>query len=366
MIQLRGTPIVLDVVWRPIARTVLATLALLTAAGLAWLGLLWWVPVPFVLAWVAFELTFWLRGDRPTVLTLSHEAVSLHDPRAGRHIELPLRDIHAATVFLRPHTVPHRVQAVLVLSDVRSVRLAVRLLVEPTVPFTQEDVQADAMDALLGGTGGMRGLAPTAASARQVIDDPAGQAITWLRDHLDPTVWSRTSIRVWQGAEPPLDTFGVHEGEPDGLLTLEGDSWTLTTGGPSRQGTVTLIHSARAERRVALARPGRWDDETPAADITHDQVTVPLLLLELDEDLVLAVPSPGAEAATSLRAPDGTWWHTHVPEGGAAVWHILTRWPEIAWPVALRQRAAQALANLPPAPSEPRSRPRSRSASRPS
>lgn len=370
MVKLTGTPIVLDQMLRPLVRVVQVAVAGVATLVLAWFGLWWWVPVPIVVTTVAYELFFWSRGDRPVVLALESDRLVLTDPRAGgdgarpRELALPLHDVHTATLHVRPAPSGDRVEAVVVLTDTERVRFAVRFLVEPGLPLRHEDVQADVMDNLVGGYGGLlRALAPADVTCRQTIDDPAGQAIRWLRERLPAGAWQRSAARVWRGTAPVLDTFGLHVGPPDGLLVLDGDAWSLhTADGELSQGLVTLVRSGRATRQVGLVRKPDLLGDAPLHELPIDEVDLPLLVLDLDEGLTLAVPATVAGKRGDVRVPEGTWWHTHVPEGAALTWHLLTRWPESTWPTALRTAAATVIARTasPPSGASPRTaRPRS-------
>lgn len=358
MVDLAGTPVVLDRLLRPVVRWGALAVGGLGSVLLAVLGAWWWVPVPVVAAWFAAEVWLWRRADRPMRLTIDTTRLEVRDTH-GRPLVLDLDEVHAATAHVHHSRHPDRIEVVVTLADVADVRFAARFLVEPDhAKLGPEDVRADAVDAVLGGTGGLRGLAPADAACRQTFDDPAGQALNWLRSHLPRRVWQRTAVRVWAGEAPGLDPFGLHVGPPSALLVLEGDRWSMHDEGVEvAAGDVLLPRAGRAERTATLVRAVGPDD-VPTGEMPTETVEIPLLVLELDPTLRVAVPAPEAGRHGPPLALDDHALHVHVPEGGALLWHVLTRWPESAWPVSLRRAARQALAPELPDPSPHRARQR--------
>ncbi|MCB9665203.1 MAG: hypothetical protein H6732_13920 [Alphaproteobacteria bacterium] len=337
MVRLSGTPIALDGILGPAIRVIAGAVGLAASLALVGLGAWWWVPVPLVTGLLAAELWLWRRGDRPAHLTLDATHLRLEDATAGRTLAVPLAEIHTATVHVRPTRRAERLEAVLVLTDRDRVRFAARFLVEPDLAWHPDDVRVDTTERLLGAHGGLRSMATGEVTCRQVIDDPAGQALRFLRERLPAAAWDRTALRVWRGAAPPLDAFGLHQGDPQGLLVLDGDRWTLREGGRvTREGLVTLVRGGRALREAELLVPG---DGAPVREV----VELPLLVLELEDEACVVFPAPEAARHGTLREADEAWLHTHVAEGAALVWHVLTRWPDTSWPALLRRAAHEGL-----------------------
>lgn len=341
MIALSGTPERWDPLLAPALRIGLPLLGLLSGALLVWLDQWTLAPWPLAVGLVLAEVVLWARGDRPVRLELD-DAVRLTDRVAGRSLRVAASAIRAVTVHARPRG--DGVQAVVVLADDDGPRLALDLRVPPaSLDRLPAWVDVDTLDARLGGYGGLlRAVAPAEIRGRQPIDDPAGQVLDWLVRTLDPDAWQRTIVRVWIGEAPPLDPFGLHATPPDGTLVLDGDGWALRRPGDpgGLQGLVTLTRAGHAARRIALARPLREGEAGRVDALPTEEVDLPLLVVALDEGAQLALPAPFAETLGPAMPLEATTWHTHVPEGGAVLSHLLRRWPEAAWPRALRRRFA--------------------------
>lgn len=332
-IRLEGTPVELDELLRPLARYALTCLGLIGTGVLVYLKSILLAPLPLAFSFVAYELYFWRRGDRPIRFEVDPQAITLTDASADRTRTVLLDEIEVAVVHHRARDA-HRHEAVLVLYGKDRILLAMRFLVEPTTRWLSHDIDVDELDELIGGYAGLyRALAPPNLRCRQTIDDPAAQALRFLRGCLPPEVWGRSAARVWRGKAPPCDAFGLHFGTPDGLLVIDADTWRLNlTGEPPRTGPVTLLRSARAERALLLARPG-------TTEIEPEEVVLPMLLIELDPEVTFTLPAPVAELSGQHRELDEGMLHTHLPEGAALLWQVLRRWPVAAWPAPLRQRA---------------------------
>lgn len=332
MIRLLGNPEQLDIVLRVLARWILVPIALLATALTAWFAGRYWAPLPIVVCTLGYQFFFWFRGDRSIRLQLSPDGViSLKDRKAGQNTELSLREVTSAKAHYRPFS-NDRNEVVVTLANDSQVLLGLRFLVGKSVPMLPQDVDVDAMDRLIGAYGGLLpSLVPAQARCRQTIDDPAGQALAWLRERLGDR-WGVTSVRVWKGKEPKLDLFGLHEGPSDGLLTLEGDQWTLRTNTGARSG-FTFLRSSATQRTVDLTQPGQ---RLKSGEPVTAPVDLPCLLLELAPEIQINFPAPTLAAELRQIPLDDDMLHMHAAEGGALLWHILPRWPQSAWPSALR------------------------------
>jgi hypothetical protein len=146
---------------------------------------------------------------------------------------------------------------------------------------------------------------------------------------------------VWQGAAPLVDTFGLHFETHTAMLTIDGDTWTLRQGDETTSGALTLLRSARSQRRIVLEIPG--SRRTSLDEPEYEDVEVTLLLLELDPSMVLVIPAPIGQMASEAREPSDDMHHAQLPEGAGLLWHILKKWPRTAWPAPLRNRANEVL-----------------------
>jgi len=347
MIRLKGTPVVLDAFLRPFVRAAQVVLGGGLSVALWLWGLTLAAPVPFLLAIVAGEVFFWWRGDRPVELQLG-DKIRYTDKSQGHVLEIDPRRVIAVDLHHRPISDRHT-EAVVMLTDEVGGRLGITFVVESSFRPRAEDVDCAAMDDLLGGYGGLLStLAAPHERCRQRIVDPSAQGIRWLRANLPTRAWQRTVIRLWQGAAPELDGFAHFREAPHGTLLLDGDRYRVNLGGHIRSGTVALMRCANATRSAHLIVHEKGQvhgDFERTGELPTTEVELPLLLVELDEHVTLAMPAPVADLAVESRELSPRLLHTTVPEGGALLWHVLTRWPSSAWPAALRQRT-----HVPPTP----------------
>lgn len=323
-----GTPTELDTYLKPIARLTQLVVVLPATAVLWWLELWWWLPVPVLIAIVGYELLFWARGDRPTVLQLGPEQIELSDPVRGQTLSVSLDEIELATASWRRRGSGSEI--VVLLADAVGPRLAVafRLTTPPRVE--PHDVDTDAADALLGGQAGiLRAVAPFDRAARQRFDDP--QAVRWLREHIPAQAWARTGLRIWRGEAPPLSPFGFYLEEPHGWLVLDALDWALIDpeGATLASGRLDTIEASALSRRAMLIQRG---EDGPEELLT----TIPLLGLRLGPDQIVHLPAPVATADLSPRPARGDDLHTHAPEGAALVAHLRRVLPPTALPPVLR------------------------------
>jgi hypothetical protein len=342
MIHLKGTPLLLDVMLRPVVRGAqLVVAALLTAAVIM---LEWWavLPLPLAFSFVAYELFFWWRGDRAVRVRLG-QALNFVDPvRGQRRVILPA-DIYTAKLHFRRSEVEGYAICV-VLADREGVLFAAQL--DEVAHFEPQrwDIDADTTDAVLGGYGGMvRALAPQQSVCRQVVRDTRGQLVQWLREQLPPEVWERTSLRLWRGEAPDLDLFGYHTGEPDAWCVLEADRIRVTRdGGEVLEARLSQSDCWTSERQAVLFRPG--------GDRALDPQLIPLLVVAT-EDFQLAIPAPIVGASAPAKPATSDFFHAHVPDGAAALWHLWQRIDAVEWPALLRQAVLDsrvATGGLPP------------------
>lgn len=341
-VHLLGTPDRSLTVFDRVLRGLLTLIGVTFGGALAWLELWTWVPIPLAALLVLHMAWAWWRADRPVQLHLADRTLTLKDPKLGTRKEIPLSEVRAATLHLRKRTADRSELAVVLHGRSHSapVLTALRFTVEPGVTTRPHDVSVDAMDGLIGGYGGLLpGLAPAGVRVRQTFDDPANQFVQHLREALPAPAWQRTAVRVWRGEAPELDLFGLHATPPDGLLILEEDTWTLELHGePARSGVIGLLRVTRAVRTAKLIHHNN------ANTATVQQMELPLMLLELDEGITVAVPAPVAELSGKPTPLNPDLLHCHVPEGGAVLWHILVRWPRSAWPAPLLRQAERVLA----------------------
>lgn len=305
---------------------------------MVWVGVLWWAPAPLVAAYAGYELFFWWRGDRPAALTLQR-SLRLVDPVRNQVLEVHPADVRAATVQLRREDA-NRVAVYVLLTGHNDVLFVGRFLVEPRFGIPVPFIDIDRLNRVVGSYAGvLRAAAPPAAISRQTFDDPTGQALLWLHQQLPRDVWKRTRIRVWQGAEPSLDLFGRHEEPPSGWLEVHAGRYRLELGDQVRSGALALVSSGRARRKANLLRPPDGADTAPEI---VDDVSIPMLVLELDEGVQVAFPSEalGLQGPVDQELHDELL-HTHIPEGAQIVWRIIDEWPETTWPSALRAQISE-------------------------
>jgi len=327
MIHLKGTPLLLDVMLRPIARGVQLFVAAVLTAPVVMLE--WWavLPLPLALSFFVYEYYFWRRGDRACRIRLG-SALEFEDRVRGQRRDLQLADIHCAKLHYRRSEVEGYAICV-VLAGVDGVQFAVQLDEVANFEPKPWDVDADTTDAVLGGYGGLvRALAPREAVCRQIVRDGQGQFIAWLRERLPPETWRRTGLRVWRGRAPDLDLFGYHAGEPDGWCVFDGGDIRVSGVGQVTAARVSSVGCWTSERQAVLVRPGEKGDLDPQL--------IPLLILDFDR-FQLAVPAPivGANEAANPARED--FLHAHVPDGAAALWHTLMEVESGQWPELIRQ-----------------------------
>lgn len=314
----RGSPRRLDAVLRPFVRGLQLVCAAVATLVLALLEAWWWLPVPLALSFVAYEAFFWLRGDRPVRVSFGPSGIVVDDRAAGRREAFPLDAVRACTLLHR--AAPDDASAVevaVVLSGEAGPLLALSLRA-PRASFVAapEDVDAEAMDALLGGLAGLvRSLAPPERAVRQIVRD--ARPVGWLRDALPEAVRARTQLRPWRGREPELDDFGLLVGEPTATLLLDGARATLRDpSGEVREAPLRVLAIGRAHRPVTLLTR---QDGLPAR-VAHD---LPLLVLDLEGIGRVAIPAPAADPGLPEAALDARALHLHGAEGAALIAHLL-------------------------------------------
>ena len=314
MIRIKGIPKEFDVVFRPMARIGLLTLGILGTIVITVFKLWWWLPLPLAASFLLYELIFWLRGDRPVRLNMKNE---LHfvDARSQRQVILRPDEIATATLYYQPNE--EGVQVIAVLADRRSVRFAARFQLKGPFEAAPWDVDLKKIEGFLGGNAAtVRAIAPLEVVCRQDLDDGKGQAIAWLRENIPESAWRRTAVRLWRGAAPSMDLFGLHEGDQDALLTLDGDRYIIWNGDKELEGEFAPIKLRLSRRPVILFQLVREKDTQPIRSLL-------LIGLVLDDGLTIAFPSmaPLKENREEVEATED-WLHTHLAEGAAFLWHL--------------------------------------------
>lgn len=328
MIHLKGTPLLLDVMLRPVVRGAQLVIAAVLTAAVVMLEFWAVLPLPLAFSFVAYELFFWWRGDRAVRIRLG-QALNFEDSvRGQRRVLLPAEVQSAKLHFRRSEIDGHAICVVLAGPD--GVLLAVQLDEVSNFEPRRWDVDADTTDAVLGGYGGMvRALAPQEAVCRQVVRDSEGQLIQWLREQLPPGAWERTSLRLWRGESPDLDLFGYHTGEPDAWCILDGEHIRVVMGpGEELERSLSQCGCWTSERQAVLFRPGARGELDPQL--------IPLLVLAVD-GFHLAIPAPIVGASEASRPARSDFFHAHVPDGAAALWHMWQVLEGERWPALLRQ-----------------------------
>lgn len=319
MIRTVGTPLQLDAFLRPMARIAQLVFGLLGTAILIWLDLWWWVPLPLAFSFIAYELFFWWRGDRPSTLELTEDA-RLDDPQRSAPVVVRPSEVTSARLAFERDK--HGWDVWVVLAYPASVALAARFRTRSFEPAAG-DLDVARMAGVLGGrVGVVRALGPTVCVGRQRFEDRAvPSAIAWIRTQIPRAAWEQTSARLWRGSEPDLDLLGLHTGEPDAFLTLTGSTYRLVAGDDVQQGECSPGPLTTALRRIVLLLFAGEDSQS-----AH---RLPLLVFDLAPGLTLAIPALNAPKLTEkLVEARETWHHAHLAEGAAIIDHLLRYLPE--------------------------------------
>jgi hypothetical protein len=340
-LELHGSPVELEVYLRRGARLVQLLLALPPTLTLWWWEEWFWVPIPLALSFLLYELLFWSRGDRPTVLQLTDEGLRLADPWREAPVSVRWDEVELAKATWR--RVRPGAEVTLLLASARGPRFAARFLMSggPSPASAWGDLDLEAADKLLGGQGGVvRSVAPFELVARQRFEDP--RALALLREKLPADCWHKTGLRLWQGQAPALDAFGYHVDEPSGWLILQDTHWELRKSGTTEvlsRGDIDSLEVWGASRKVSIVLGVAGPVETE----------VPMLGLGLGT-LRIWFPAPTAGPAAPPAAIEPTDQHTHPPEGAALLWHVLAVLPRDRWPPALHEMFTRS-GSVPPAQS---------------
>jgi hypothetical protein len=330
-VRVRGTPARLDAVWRPVSRTLLSGLGLVTAAILGWLGEWIWLPAPIIGSIVLHEAIFYIRGDRPIVVTLEGSQLTAIDRKGGRELVVDLSEAHVASVAVRRGRGGREPeQAFVVLHRTDRELMALRLDTSHR-DWPAEAVDLDALQPVLGGNAGvLRGLASPERMVRQTLRDKDGALARALLAAIPAQAWSRVAVRVWRGAEPPVDFMGLHRGPPDAQLILDGDRWTLSErfGDATTDGTITGATGGRADRILELM-------STPGVPAQHARL--PQVVWDVADDIRLVIPAPLAGHQGDRVELGERALHTHLAEGALLVWWLLDRLPARGLPPGVQQ-----------------------------
>lgn len=333
VVELRGTPAVVDTFLAPLARLAALVVGAVGSAILWWLGMLWYVPLPFAGLLLLNEAWLHTRGDRAQRLRLAGSRLTLSDPLGEADRVVELGTITNATLYHRDArellgVVTRSVD--LVVGDDEGVRFALHLDVVGAFEPRIEHVPVEPIDRIFGGIAGIfRALAPSVARPRQAFVDAEGRMVRALIDAVPADAWRRTGLRLWTGMEPPVDLFGYYEGGHDGWLVLDGHRWTARIGGEQLQGEVEGWGLVRSERSAVLFQ-GLEDRQTVER--------VALGLIDLGVALTVAVPMPLFVAPDETQPLTGDLRHTHAPEGAGLLWHLLLHTPRDRWPATMKQQ----------------------------
>ena len=327
----KGKPARLDAVWRPISRALLTGLGLTGAAVLGLLGEWLWLPAPIVASLAIHELIFYIRGDRPIVVTLDGTRLRAVDRKGEREHDVGLSEASVASIAVRRGRSPREPdQAFLVLHHATRPMIAMRLDTTHR-EWPDAAVDLDALQPVLGGNAGvLRGLAGPERLVRQNLQDKDGSLARGVLAAIPDEAWSRVAVRVWRGADPEVDFMGLHRGPPDAQLVLDGDGWTLHErfGDAVTSGEITGATGGRADRILELmATPG-----TPA-----QRARLPQIVWDVGDGARLVIPAPIAGHHGDVVELDETALHTHLGEGAMLVWWLLDRLPARAVPEGVLQ-----------------------------
>ncbi|MCO4743517.1 MAG: hypothetical protein KC912_01930 [Proteobacteria bacterium] len=340
MTVLKGEPLRLDVVYRPLAMAMVVPPAIFIAVVLWWYGYVWTAPAPVFLALAGHAAFFWARGDSPCTLKLDETRIALNDARRGQQIAVAVDRIRSASMNLRTRE-DGGTTAVIVLWDDHHPLLAIRAACPKTAAHAEE-VDGDVITASIGGDGGTAyAFAPVGAVCRQLVRDPSGALIAWYRA-LPDDVRARTHIRFWQGQEPVLDLLGRHEEEYSGIIRL-GETPELEVNGEASS-LETSWSWSRASRDVLLIQTAE-DLSGPSTRTMH------LAVLQLGQRQI-AFPAPlASDLGEVVELTDDTL-HTHSGEGAALLYQLLRSTPRGRWPTPLRDALHDARAYLTGPPGE--------------
>ncbi|MFK7930723.1 MAG: hypothetical protein AB8H79_21250 [Myxococcota bacterium] len=319
LIAVRGHPIRLDKVFRPMARAGLLLIGVACSALLWWLEFWFWVPIPLVVAHFTYELIFFVRGDRPVKVSLIEQTLRVHDPKGKHSFSTEIDQAHSASVAIR-HGDRGRVQAFFVLHSKTDVLVALRLITTH-LDWPDHAVPLEALQPVFGGNAGIvRHLAPVTASARQILKDDEGKLARALLTQVPPEAWNRAAVRAWVGKSPPTDFMGFHTGPPDHLLVFDGDRIHVTdpTTGAVRAVPITGNKGGRASREVQVMT-------TPGEPL--QTVELPVVVWQLGKDITLVIPSIHAGRHGKEMKLRASFMHTHLGEGAIAAWWLLKRLP---------------------------------------
>lgn len=315
LVTVKGQPVVLDAVFRPIVRWSLLLLGAIVSAVLGWFGQWFWLPIPMVVAHFAFEAIFYVRGDRPVVVRLRGRQLTMTDSKGGHQFDVDLNQAHAASLAVRRGT-RGRDQAFIVLHDTERVLVALRLITTH-LHWPDHAVPLDDLQPVFGGNAGIvRGLGPITRIVRQTLRDDEGAAARALLERIPEPAWSRTAARVWRGEAPMVDFMGLHQGEPDGLIILEGSRVEVVQHEPARrqQHKIAAHEGGRAERLLELmAGPGE----------AAQSARLPLVVWQVATGVQLVIPSPHAGRHGDWCDLSDHSLHTHLAEGTLVAWFLL-------------------------------------------
>ena len=158
---------------------------------------------------------------------------------------------------------------------------------------------------------------------RQLVLDPNGQLLAWYRT-LPEDVRAATSIRVWQGLQPPLDILGRHEGSPHGRALFDDKGLRLPDSPHIAAAGWSMGH---ATRQAVLI--GATDSQDPMGS-----QTIPLVVLQFDGAQVAFPGSLAGDLGPAIALDEHTW-HTHTGEGNALLYHLMRCTPRASWPDGL-------------------------------
>ena len=297
-----GSPAPLDEFLRPFIRGIQWTVGAIVTFIAWWLAPMWAWPLPALLVLIAAESILWLRGNRIYQLHLSSEEVRFF--RGSKEPEITLKTNEIETFnLLYSENGPRRNSVVCVLRTATDV-VGFQLETEGQVSWQDQDIPVNMMVALFGGNPALlRGMVKREGIIGQVIRDPRGEALNWLREHLREQTGDTQSARVWRGLEPPLDPFGFHANQPDGLMRTGRKQWTTPNGFIEIRPQLCGI----AHRSI----PGQ--DEL-----------LPVMVIQINDSQSFCFPAPALPGWCTTETPltPGSY-HTHLAEGVALLWAYL-------------------------------------------